>query len=91
MDQDMPHRISAPSQRAEGAPRYSLVWKMVWFHKDDPTLAAAGIQPQTVKSQADGHHESLSGSTPGLCRPEWGPPIRLGSAGQILGQKAWQR
>lgn len=32
MDQDMPHRISAPSAQAE-RPRYSLVWKLVFFPK----------------------------------------------------------
>jgi len=30
MDQDCPHRISSPSSTAD-RPRYSLVWKSVWF------------------------------------------------------------
>ncbi len=29
MDQDVLHRVSAPSASAEGRPRYSLVWKLV--------------------------------------------------------------
>ena len=29
MDQDILHRVSAPSAAAGGRPRYSLVWKLV--------------------------------------------------------------
>lgn len=29
MDQDVLHRVSAPSAAAGGRPRYSLVWKLV--------------------------------------------------------------
>ena len=29
MDQDVLHRVSAPSAAAGGQPRYSLVWKLV--------------------------------------------------------------
>jgi probable phosphoglycerate mutase len=31
MDQDVTHRVSAPSQRANGKPRYSLVWKLLFI------------------------------------------------------------
>ena len=31
MDQDVLHRLSAPSKRAGGCPRYSLVWKLVFL------------------------------------------------------------
>lgn len=30
MDQDVLHRVSAPSSAAGGRPRYSLIWKLVW-------------------------------------------------------------
>ncbi len=33
MDQDVLHRVSAPSVLANGRPRYSLVWKLVFFPK----------------------------------------------------------
>ena len=65
MDQDLPHRISAPSAEAGGAPRYSLVWKLVFF-------------PRAEASPDEGS----------LCRPEWGQPLRLGSAAKS-GQPAW--
>lgn len=31
MDQDMLHRVSAPSAAAGGRPRYSLVWKLAFL------------------------------------------------------------
>ncbi|GAX85210.1 hypothetical protein CEUSTIGMA_g12630.t1 [Chlamydomonas eustigma] len=34
MDQDVPHRISQPSSEAGSRPRYSLVWKLVFFPKE---------------------------------------------------------
>ncbi len=78
MDQDMPHRISAPSRAAGAAPRYSLVWKMIWFPANDATLG-----PERAEGGRGGVGE------PGLCRPQWGEPLRLGSAGQLLGRKVW--
>jgi len=33
MDQDMLHRVSAPSSAAGGRPRYSLVWKLAFLPK----------------------------------------------------------
>lgn len=33
MDQDVLHRLSAPSRLAESWPRYSLVWKLVFLPK----------------------------------------------------------
>lgn len=65
MDQDMPHRINAPSQQAPG-PRYSLVWKLVFY----PKAEAKGFS---------------------ISRPEWGSPLRLGSANESFGVKAFQR
>ena len=43
MDQDVLHRVSAPSASAEGRPRYSLVWKLVGHRLNaiaDPCSAA---------------------------------------------------
>lgn len=34
MDQDMLHRVSAPSAAAGGRPRYSLVWKMAFLPRE---------------------------------------------------------
>eukprot|EP00039_Didymoeca_costata_P032481 m.37995 g.37995 ORF g.37995 m.37995 type:complete len:400 (-) comp9380_c0_seq4:2789-3988(-) len=34
MDQDITHRLSVPGRAAEGRPRYSLVWKLVFVPKD---------------------------------------------------------
>jgi probable phosphoglycerate mutase len=33
MDQDVTHRLSAPSSLAGNTPRYSLVWKLVFLPK----------------------------------------------------------
>ena len=44
MDQDVLHRVSAPSASAEGRPRYSLVWKLVGPRPNavaDPRSAAS--------------------------------------------------
>ena len=35
MDQDAYHRISPPSAFAEGKPRYSIVWKLVFIPRED--------------------------------------------------------
>lgn len=96
MDQDMSHRISAPSAAAAGSPRYSLVWKLIWFPADDPTLPAelqaSSPQAQTVQGQGQGGASAQKGPVGpqpvrvGLCRPEWGEPMRFGSAGQLLGK-----
>uniref|UniRef100_A0A7S0WFF4 Fe2OG dioxygenase domain-containing protein n=1 Tax=Chlamydomonas leiostraca TaxID=1034604 RepID=A0A7S0WFF4_9CHLO len=85
MDQDTSHRIAAPSKAANGAPRYSLVWKLVWFDHDDPTL------PSGVEGGSRSAGAAASKQQPGLCRPEWGPPMRFGSAGEHLGRPAWQQ
>lgn len=34
MDQDVTHRVSAPSVMAKGKPRYSLVWKLLFLPRD---------------------------------------------------------
>ena len=58
MDQDVTHRISAPSALAKQTPRYSLVWKLV-------------MHPRTQEASA----------SPTMARPEWGEPVKFGSAG----------
>lgn len=73
MDQDVPHRISAPSHEAD-QPRYSLVLKLVFFLRTHAG-GAGGQQQQSVH---------------GLIRPEWGDPIRVGSACSRSGQPAWR-
>ncbi|KAI8463534.1 MAG: hypothetical protein J3K34DRAFT_142799 [Monoraphidium minutum] len=65
MDQDIAHRISAPSKAAPG-PRYSLVWKLLLWPRDAATGAGGG--------------SGGGGGARGLSRPEWGPPQRIGSA-----------
>ena len=126
-DQDVPHRISTPSKEAMGRPRYSLVWKLVFFPKGTgpgPTYAsAAGTAGGTTAGTASGTAAptlpGLDGTTaaaadgqgkrgggrartpasrkpapllpPTLCRPEWGEPMRLGSARAVPGQPdAWR-
>lgn len=73
MDQDVAHRISAPSRQAPG-PRYSLVWKLVLVPKATPGAGAD-----------DGTTTLLS-----ICRPEWGEPVRIGSASRACGVRARQ-
>ena len=69
MDQDMPHRISAPAKGTTG-PRYSLVWKLVFYPGE-------GQQGQGEQRRG----EAGAGGGPAmLSRPEWGEPIRFGSA-----------
>jgi hypothetical protein len=76
MDQDVPHRISPPSRTAPG-PRYSLVFKLVfWPHQGwgGGEAAAAGAAGAAVAAGPGAPAVS------GLARPEWGPPQRIGSA-----------
>ncbi len=92
MDQDMPHRISAPSRAANGAPRYSLVWKMVWFERTDATLSdtlrnAEATRAGSKAGASKGRRKrAAAANAPGLCRPEWGRAVALS---QGLGQPAW--
>lgn len=44
MDQDVLHRLSAPSRLAQGQPRYSLVWKLVF-------LPLGGAQPSIARPE----------------------------------------
>jgi probable phosphoglycerate mutase len=74
MDQDMPHRISAPAKGTTG-PRYSLVWKLVFF-------------PRGQQRQEQEQQEEEEGAGVFLARPEWGEPIRFGSAHAQQGVKA---
>ncbi len=96
MDQDMSHRIVAPSSAAAGAPRYSLVWKTVWFPRDDPTLPPdvhlrLHADAQNAPAPTDNTSRSPTSTTlQGLCRPEWGDPVRLGSAAQAGAVAAWK-
>ena len=69
MDQDLLHRISAPSALASGRPRYSLVWKSVFIPKRDPLL---GLDNENVQGgEATGQLQVM------LSRPEWGKPMKL--------------
>lgn len=70
MDQDVVHRLSAPSRLSAGRPRYSLVWKLVFL----PLAGApAGSDAQS----------SFAGSSHSISRPEWGPPTAFGSAAKM--------
>lgn len=71
MEQDVSHRIGAPSSVAAG-PRYSLVWKLVLLPKQG-TQAAGQATGQRQEQQ-----QFLS-----LSRPQWGAPQRFGSASSI--------
>lgn len=98
MDQDMPHRISAPSKAAPG-PRYSLVWKLVFWPRDQYSGTDADAQNGAgAQSDAAAQHGGGGGGEPaggggggeaaaalGLSRPEWGPPQRIGSAAASVG------
>ncbi|GFR50258.1 hypothetical protein Agub_g12444 [Astrephomene gubernaculifera] len=101
-DQDVPHRISPPSSLAPG-PRYSLVWKLVMVPRGE---AAAGVGEQAGdgKQQGRGAEGAGKGACGGgcgaegegvgyqsICRPEWGEPVRIGSANRRTGVPAFQR
>ena len=64
MDQDVVHRVSAPS-KAAGVPRYSLVLKLVFHPK--------AMIPTTGKT-------AESEGFDGITRKEWGEPVLFGSA-----------
>ncbi|CAM9666017.1 unnamed protein product, partial [Phaeothamnion confervicola] len=72
MDQDVTHRISAPSVLAGGRPRYSLVWKLVFHSKVDKSEGPAVMAAAAAAAGGSGIASIL--------RPEWGRPTRLGSA-----------
>lgn len=67
MDQDCPHRISSPAAAAD-RPRYSLVWKTVFFPK--------GLLEFAPRAGS-------AAPLPGLCREEWGPPALLGTCAEV--------
>jgi hypothetical protein len=99
-DQDVPHRISAPSKAAEGRPRYSLVWKLVFFPKhgqpaQSPSSPSRSSSPAGSASEGSCREgEEVQRAEylgPSLCRPEWGPPMRFGSARPGLGRPAWKQ
>lgn len=69
MDQDCPHRISSPAVGAP-RPRYSLVWKAVFWPR-----ALLGL-PTPVEGIQE----------PGLCRPEWGASTLLGNCAETFAQ-----
>ena len=45
MDQDVTHRMTAPSKLANGKPRYSIVWKLLFIPKD-PTITPSIARPE---------------------------------------------
>lgn len=63
MDQDVPHRIGAASPMAGDQPRFSLVWKLVFWPQQDYAQGLANSQLQEMS----------------LARPQWGAPVHLGS------------
>ena len=63
MDQDVPHRIGAASPTAGDQPRFSLVWKLVFWPQQDYAQGLAGGQLQEMS----------------LARRQWGPAVHLGS------------
>ncbi len=63
MDQDVPHRIGAPSIAAGTQPRFSLVWKLVFWPKQD---YAQGL--------ATGVLQEMS-----IAKKQWGPAVHLGA------------
>ncbi|KAG2451787.1 hypothetical protein HYH02_003565 [Chlamydomonas schloesseri] len=85
MEQDMPHRISAPSRVAPG-PRYSLVWKQVWVPREGQGQGQGQGGP---RDPACADQERAAGFQ-SLCRPEWGEPVRIGSANRNAGIRAYQ-
>ena len=46
MDQDVSHRLSAPSELAEGRPRYSLVWKLIFVPRKPGQIPATISRPE---------------------------------------------
>jgi probable phosphoglycerate mutase len=73
MDQDVVHRVSAPS-KAAGVPRYSLVLKLV-FH---PKVTI----PTNTNTDAAGNDDDDDdfNDLDGITRKEWGEPVLFGSA-----------
>jgi hypothetical protein len=94
----MPHRISAPSARAPG-PRYSLVWKLVFVPRGTPggggrepgreasveAVAAAAAEEARLSHTSEGLGRPVGGLLQSVCRPEWGAPLRVGSASRHAG------
>ena len=51
--QDVLHRVSAPSQLAEGRPRFSLVWKLAFLPRSSDAVACLS-RPEWGSSTAFG-------------------------------------
>lgn len=93
MDQDVLHRLSTPSQQAGMRPRFSLVWKLLFFPRPPlPSPFAISPSPNAVPSTSPLQHPSFEGreqpSEEGqvmtIVRPDWGPPVMFGSAATLL-------
>lgn len=50
MDQDVTHRVSAPSPCAKGRPRYSLVWKLLFLPMHDGVCSI--VRPEWGRKEA---------------------------------------
>ena len=69
MDQDLLHRLSAPSRLA-GRPRYRLVWKLALLPR-----------PRVGRRAGAGAGAAEEEAPPcSIARPEWGRPMPFGSA-----------
>ncbi|GIL87072.1 hypothetical protein Vretimale_14232 [Volvox reticuliferus] len=114
LEQDLPHRISAPSLEAPG-PRYSLVWKLVLVPRScarGPDLSGGGdsgeapvngpdgevVMEGAMEGEREGQREGMErgcaaseSEFQSICRPEWGEPVRIGSANSRCGIPAFQR
>ncbi|GLC46484.1 hypothetical protein PLESTM_001880600 [Pleodorina starrii] len=107
LEQDLPHRISAPSLEAPG-PRYSLVWKLVLRPKrtstsrglrgedEEGTGAEGAAAVAEEEEEGEGEDAALGcvaagGEFHSICRPEWGEPLRIGSASSHCGVPAFRR
>lgn len=62
MDADTPHRISMPSELAD-RPRYSLVWKAVFFPRSALALSAEGQDPLPGLCRPEWGAPTLLGTT----------------------------
>ena len=84
MDQDLNHRISAPSALANGRPRYSLVWKSVFFPFKNNTIQLSQDemeQPVLKQGRDQGAKASRKGKDAtipsSISRPEWGETMLM--------------
>ena len=77
MHQEVLHRVSTPSLTAR-RPRFSLVWKLVFFPRAQPQGQGQGQGQREAEAEPEDAEQPHRRRAETICRAEWGVPARVG-------------